>query len=61
MKPPAIVILGETSFAVARQVQTALPAAVVYGLAGRTRSAIVTYANLTSESWENAIALWVMS
>jgi len=45
MKPPVIVILGETSFAVARQVQTALPEAVVYGLAGRTRSAIVTYAN----------------
>ncbi|NJL92162.1 MAG: precorrin-3B C(17)-methyltransferase, partial [Coleofasciculaceae cyanobacterium SM2_1_6] len=45
MKPPAIFILGETSITVARQIQTALPEAVIYGLGERTQSADVTYAN----------------
>jgi cobalt-precorrin 5A hydrolase / precorrin-3B C17-methyltransferase len=43
MKPPAIVILGETSVAIARQIQAALPAATLYGFAGRAPSADVTY------------------
>jgi len=45
MKPPAILILGETSLPVARQVQMALPEAVVYGLIKRTQSADFTYNN----------------
>ena len=45
MKPPAILILGETSIPVARQVQMALPEAVVYGLIKRTQSADFTYNN----------------
>jgi len=45
MKPPAILILGETSIPVARQVQMALPEAVVYGLINRTHSADFTYSN----------------
>ncbi|PZV11024.1 MAG: precorrin-3B C(17)-methyltransferase [Leptolyngbya sp.] len=45
MKPPAIVILGESSIPVARQIQVALPEAVVYGLADRSQSATVTYDN----------------
>ena len=45
MKPPAILILGETSIPVARQVQMALPEAVVYGLIDRTHSADFTYTN----------------
>lgn len=45
MKPPAILILGETSLPVARQVQMALPEAVVYGLIDRTHSADFTYTN----------------
>lgn len=45
MKPPAILILGETSIPVARQVQMALPEAVVYGLINRTQSADFTYTN----------------
>ncbi|MCZ8049285.1 MAG: precorrin-3B C(17)-methyltransferase [Microcystis aeruginosa K13-05] len=45
MKPPAILILGETSLPVARQVQMALPEAVVYGLINRTHSADFTYTN----------------
>ena len=44
MKPPAIVILGETSVAIAQQIQAALPAATIYGLAGRTQSMDVPYA-----------------
>lgn len=43
MNPPAIVILGEASIPVARQIQTALPEALVYGLASRTQSANLTY------------------
>ena len=45
MKPPAILILGETSIPVARQVQMSLPEAVVYGLINRTHSADFTYTN----------------
>lgn len=43
--PIAIVILGETSAAIARQIQTTLPNATVYGLIERTQSADKTYAN----------------
>ncbi|TVQ51818.1 MAG: precorrin-3B C(17)-methyltransferase [Spirulina sp. DLM2.Bin59] len=45
MNPPAIVILGQGSMAVARQIQTALPEAVIYGLASRTQGADVVYEN----------------
>ena len=45
MKPPAILILGETSIPVARQVQMALPESAVYGLINRTQSADFTYNN----------------
>lgn len=45
MNLPAIVILGEASIPVARQIQTALPEAVVYGLADRTQSANLAYTN----------------
>lgn len=41
----AIVILGEASMPVARQIQANLPEAVIYGLADRTQSADITYAN----------------
>ncbi|GAB4300115.1 MAG: precorrin-3B C(17)-methyltransferase [Oscillatoriaceae cyanobacterium] len=40
---PAIIILGEASIPVARQIQTACPEAVIYGFANRTQSADVTY------------------
>ena len=43
MKPPAIVILGETSGPIARRLQAQLPGAIVYGLVDRTQSADVTY------------------
>ncbi|WP_055075691.1 precorrin-3B C(17)-methyltransferase [Pseudanabaena sp. 'Roaring Creek'] len=39
MKPPAIIILGEKSVAIARQIQNTIPHAIVYGLASRTQSA----------------------
>lgn len=45
INPPAIVILGEASISVARQIRTAIPNAVIYGLANRTQSAMVTYDN----------------
>ncbi|HAN73505.1 MAG TPA: precorrin-3B C(17)-methyltransferase [Planktothrix sp. UBA10369] len=45
MKPPAIIILGETSIPVARKMQIALPETVVYGLIDRTQSADFSYAN----------------
>ncbi|NES96627.1 MAG: precorrin-3B C(17)-methyltransferase, partial [Desertifilum sp. SIO1I2] len=45
MSVPAIVILGEASIPVARQIQTASPEAAIYGLANRTQSADVTYNN----------------
>jgi cobalt-precorrin 5A hydrolase / precorrin-3B C17-methyltransferase len=40
---PAIVILSETSGAIARRIQAQVPGAIVYGLATRTQSADVTY------------------
>ncbi len=43
-KPPAILILGETSGAIARQIQDCLPGAIVYGLTQRTHTADRTYA-----------------
>ncbi|MCG5060548.1 MAG: precorrin-3B C(17)-methyltransferase [Limnoraphis sp. WC205] len=43
MKPPAIIILGEASISVARQIQMAIPEAVIYGLEKRTHSADITY------------------
>lgn len=48
MKPPAIVILGEKSVPIARQVQIALPEAVIYGLASRTQSADIAYENFSN-------------
>jgi cobalt-precorrin 5A hydrolase / precorrin-3B C17-methyltransferase len=45
IKPPAIVILGEASIPVARQIQAALPEAIVYGLAGRVQSTGIIYEN----------------
>jgi cobalt-precorrin 5A hydrolase/precorrin-3B C17-methyltransferase len=45
MKSPAIMILGETSAVCARQIQTALPTATLYGLVERTQTADVLYAN----------------
>lgn len=43
MNALAIVILGEASIPVARQIQTAIPEAVIYGLASRTQLANLTY------------------
>ncbi|MEX0267538.1 precorrin-3B C(17)-methyltransferase [Leptolyngbyaceae cyanobacterium UHCC 1019] len=45
IQPPAIVILGEASIFMARQIQAAIPEAVIYGLANRTQSASSTYDN----------------
>lgn len=39
MKPLAIIILGETSIAIARQIQSVIPNAIIYGLASRTQTA----------------------
>jgi cobalt-precorrin 5A hydrolase / precorrin-3B C17-methyltransferase len=39
MKPLVIIILGETSIAIARQIQTVIPEALIYGLASRTQTA----------------------
>jgi len=39
MKPLAIIILGEKSVAIARQIQTIIPNATIYGLASRTQTA----------------------
>jgi cobalt-precorrin 5A hydrolase / precorrin-3B C17-methyltransferase len=43
MKPLAIIILGEKSIAIARQIQTVIPDAVIYGLASRTQTADCQY------------------
>ncbi|MBD2188374.1 precorrin-3B C(17)-methyltransferase [Pseudanabaena mucicola] len=43
MKPPAIIILGETSIAIAKQIQASLPDALIYGLARRCQSADLYY------------------
>ncbi|MGQ9869982.1 precorrin-3B C(17)-methyltransferase [Leptodesmis sp.] len=45
MNAPVIIILGEASIPVARQIQTVIPEAVVYGLTNRTQSADLTYDN----------------
>lgn len=45
MKPPAIVILGEASIPISHQIQAALPEAMVYGLADRVQSTVITYEN----------------
>ena len=39
MKSHAVIILGEKSIAIARQIQTIIPDAVIYGLASRTQTA----------------------
>jgi cobalt-precorrin 5A hydrolase/precorrin-3B C17-methyltransferase len=41
--PPAIMVLGETSMAIARQIQGAVPDAIIYGLRSRTQSADRNY------------------
>ena len=43
MKPLAIIILGEKSIAIARQIQTVIPDAVIYGLTSRTQTADCQY------------------
>ena len=43
MKSPAIVVLGEKSIAVARQIQAVIPNSQVYGLASRTQTADYEY------------------
>ena len=40
---PAIMVLGETSMAIAKQIQGAVPHAIIYGLRSRTQSADRTY------------------
>jgi cobalt-precorrin 5A hydrolase / precorrin-3B C17-methyltransferase len=45
LNSPAIIILSETSAAIARQIHTTLPHATVYGLADRTQSADIPYAH----------------
>ena len=42
---PAIIILSETSAAIARQIQTIFPTATVYGLVDRTQTADIFYNN----------------
>jgi cobalt-precorrin 5A hydrolase / precorrin-3B C17-methyltransferase len=43
LNSPAIIILSETSVAIARRIQAALPEATLYGLADRTQSADIPY------------------
>ncbi|MCA6516210.1 MAG: precorrin-3B C(17)-methyltransferase, partial [Chitinophagaceae bacterium] len=43
MKSHAVIILGEKSIAIARQIQTVIPDAVIYGLASRTQTADCQY------------------
>jgi cobalt-precorrin 5A hydrolase / precorrin-3B C17-methyltransferase len=43
LNSPAIIILSETSAAIARQIQTTLPNATLYGLIDRTQSADISY------------------
>jgi cobalt-precorrin 5A hydrolase / precorrin-3B C17-methyltransferase len=45
MKSPAIILLSETSAAIAHQIQIHLPNAKLYGLTGRTQSADIPYGN----------------
>ena len=39
MKSPVIIVLGEQSIAIARQIQTVIAGATIYGLASRTQTA----------------------
>jgi cobalt-precorrin 5A hydrolase/precorrin-3B C17-methyltransferase len=60
MKPPVVIILGETSVTIARQIQSALPAATIYGLAGRAKSVDLSYAKFgdtVRELFSNGIPL----
>ena len=43
MKPPVVIILSETSVAIARKIQLALPNTMIYGLAERTQAIDVSY------------------
>ncbi|MCY7278194.1 MAG: precorrin-3B C(17)-methyltransferase, partial [Phormidesmis sp. CAN_BIN44] len=43
MKNPAVIVLGQTSVVVARQLMQALPNATLYGLAGRTIEVDVSF------------------
>ncbi|PZU92077.1 MAG: precorrin-3B C(17)-methyltransferase [Pseudanabaena sp.] len=43
MKPPAIVVLGEKSITIARQIQAVIPNSQIYGLASRTQTADCEY------------------
>jgi cobalt-precorrin 5A hydrolase/precorrin-3B C17-methyltransferase len=43
MKPLAIIILGEKSIAIARQIKTIVPEAIIYGLASRTQTVDLQY------------------
>ena len=43
MKPPVIIILGEKSIAIARQIQIVIANATIYGLASRTQTADYQY------------------
>jgi len=45
MKPPAIIILTETSIKVARKIQEGIGSGMIYGLINRTQSADFTYTN----------------
>ncbi|SKB14340.1 Genome sequencing data, contig C298 [Planktothrix sp. PCC 11201] len=45
MKPPAIIILTETSIKVAREIQRVIGSSMIYGLIHRTQSADLTYTN----------------
>ncbi len=54
MKPAAIIILSESSLAIAHQIQNQLSGSVIYGLETRTHSADVTYrkfSELVPELW----------
>ncbi|MBD2178273.1 precorrin-3B C(17)-methyltransferase [Pseudanabaena sp. FACHB-1998] len=47
MKPPAIIVLGEKSIAIARQIQAINSQITIYGLASRTQSADRVYAKFS--------------
>ncbi len=52
---PAIVILGEASIPVARQIQAALPEAVIYGLADRIQSTVIQSTVITYENFGETV------
>ncbi|WYL96061.1 MAG: precorrin-3B C(17)-methyltransferase [Gloeotrichia echinulata IR180] len=43
--PPAVVVLGQNSLSVARQIISVLPGATLYGLAGRTTEVDISFTN----------------